>query len=343
MAEQQRTLLASVIVPAYNAERTISPCLEAILQQSIPQDHYEVIVVDDESSDGTTAVAERYPVRVIGQSHGGPAAARNLGAQMARAPLLVFTDADCAPTVNWLEALLRALEDPEVMGAKGTYKTSQRGLIARFVQVEYEEKYRRMARQTTIDFIDTYSAAYRRAVFLAYGGFDTLFTVPSAEDQEFSFRLAEGGHKLLFAPEAVVYHTHPDSWRWYFNRKVRFGFWQTINRWKHPKKILRDSYTPESQKVQLSAVALLPYAVILGALDARWWWSVAGCFTVFGVSTFSFMRLALALDPPVASIAPALLALRAVGVLAGLVGGSIVFPLKWLLRRRTVRTETPVK
>ena len=333
-------LRASVIIPAYNAELTIGRCLDALIRQSIPPESYEIIVIDDASSDSTTSVASTYAVRVIGQTHAGPAAARNLGAQVARGPILLFTDADCVPTPDWIEAMLRPFDNPQVVGVKGAYRTNQRALVARFVQLEFTEKYRRMAKREFVDFIDTYSAAYRRSVFIDNGGFDTLFTVPSAEDQELAFRLAEQGCKLAFAPDAIVYHTHPDTWQWYFNRKVRFGFWQTINRWKHPKKILRDSYTPESQKIQLALVALLLPVTLAAFFDARWWLGDVALIVAFKLSLLPFVRLTLELDPPVVPIAPAMLALRAVGVLAGLAAGSVSFTYKWLTQRRMAGTQT---
>ena len=69
--------LASVIIPAYNAETAISTCLESALEQSLSREDYEIIVVDDGSTDNTRRVVENYPVTLIRQNHKGPAAARN--------------------------------------------------------------------------------------------------------------------------------------------------------------------------------------------------------------------------------------------------------------------------
>ena len=77
--------------------------------------------------------------------------------------------------------------------------------VPRFTQLEYEDRYDRMAGVESIDFVDTYSAAYRRDIFLANGGFDRTFPTASVEDQEFSFRLTEKGYRLVFVPSAKVY------------------------------------------------------------------------------------------------------------------------------------------
>ena len=95
----------SVIVPAYNAAGTLPACLHALLHQTIARDEYEVIVVDDGSTDGTGETVPQSEVVLIRQTHRGPAAARNGGIRVARGELLLFTDADCVPTPNWIEAM----------------------------------------------------------------------------------------------------------------------------------------------------------------------------------------------------------------------------------------------
>ncbi|MBI2886112.1 MAG: glycosyltransferase [Chloroflexi bacterium] len=333
-------LRASVIIPAYNARGTLGACLEALLGQTTPREQYEVIVVDDASSDDTAAMAGRYPVQVLRQAHAGPAAARNLGARAAQGEMLLFLDADCVPTPGWLEAMLRPFSQPEIVGAKGRYRTAQRALVARFVQLEYKEKYQRMAQERYIDFIDTYSAAYRREVFLANGGFDTTFVSASAEDQEFSFRLAEQGLKMVFLPEAVVYHTHPASWTRYTRRKMRFGYWQALNRWKHPRTLIRDSHTPQNLKLQVALVALAGVVALLGLEDADWLWGLPALLACFLGSAAPLLRLVWKRDRAVLAITPAMLLLRAGGLLVGFGAGAVAFPSRGLWGRLFRRGAT---
>lgn len=202
-------VIYSVIVPAYNASQTIESCLQALLDQSIPRDSYEVIVVDDGSNDNTVELASRYPVRVLRQTHAGPATARNLGAKLAAGQYLLFTDSDCIPTREWIAEISRPLEDNgEVVAAKGVYQTRQPDLLARFAQVEFEEKYAGLRRRRNIDFVDTYSAAFRRDAFWDGGAFDPTFSEASNEDTQLSFNLAAQGKLIVFAEKAVVYHQH---------------------------------------------------------------------------------------------------------------------------------------
>jgi cellulose synthase/poly-beta-1,6-N-acetylglucosamine synthase-like glycosyltransferase len=250
--------LASVIVPVYNGASTLGACLRALAQQTVPGDSYEVIVVDDGSTDASAAIGARHGAQVVHQAHAGAAAARNRGARAARGEILLFTDADCEPQEDWIEAMLAPLVAPDVAGVKGVYRTRQRSVVARFAQAEYEEKYTRLAGRAEIDFVDTYAAAYRRAVFLQSGGFDTAFPRATVEDQELSYRLAAAGHKLVFAPGATVYHRHPGTPWQYARRKLHLGRWKVRVHARHPARALRDSYTPWTQKVQL---VLLPLAI----------------------------------------------------------------------------------
>src|SRR5450759_242656 len=248
----------SIIIPAYNATATLPACFQAVQHQSIDRSRYEIIVVDDGSNDHAAVLAKKILEdnslsKIISVPHGGQAAARNAGAQIARGDLILFTDADCAPLPDWIEQLASAFEDQQVVGAKGTYCTRQTALVARFVQQEYQDKYDRMARQATIDFIDTYSAAYRREVFLAHGGFNPSITID--EDQEFSFRLAAQGQRLIFVPQAIVAHQHVASLIKYARRKFHIGYWKAYVLRLHPDKMISDSHTPQSVKIQMGLLA----------------------------------------------------------------------------------------
>jgi len=115
--------MISVIIPAKNTEDTIGNCLRAVLSQRYVNTDYEVIVVDDGSTDRTAEIAKSMRARVIQQENAGPAAARNAGAEAAYGEILAFTDADCVPSPEWLHYLTMPFRDPQVIGTKGTYRT----------------------------------------------------------------------------------------------------------------------------------------------------------------------------------------------------------------------------
>jgi glycosyltransferase involved in cell wall biosynthesis len=318
----------SVIVPAFNAEGTIDRCLQALTHQTVPRDAYELIVVDDGSSDLTrTRVGAHDSVKLYTQANAGPAAARNMGAQHAQGEILLFTDADCAPAEDWIEQMAAAFSNGNVAGVKGVYLTHQKEPVARFVQMEYEDKYDHMAREEYIDFIDTYAAGYRRDVFMASGGFDTSFPEASVEDQELSFRLARQGHKMIFVPEARVYHWGHARNLWiYFRRKFGIGFWKVLVHKRHPNKLMRDSHTPQSLKVQILLVGLGGLLLCGGVVWPFLWWGLAITALLFLLTTLPFVFKAWAKDPVLAIISPALLFVRALALGMGLAAGLLLNP-----------------
>jgi lipopolysaccharide/colanic/teichoic acid biosynthesis glycosyltransferase len=241
----------------------------------------------------------------------------------ASGELVLFTDGDCAPAEDWIEQLSAPFADPDVVGARGAYRTRQTSLVARFVQQEYQDKYDRTLRRDTIDFIDTYSAAYRRPIFVANGGFETAFSAPSVEDQEFSFRLAEKGYRLVFAPHAAVYHLHDSRLADYVRRKFWIGYWKAfLLRW-HPEKALGDSHTPVSQRAQMALMALA-VAAVLGSLVWRpMLWATGGSLVLFIASALPFFAKLWRRDRPVMMVAPLMLLGRAGALAAGLAAGLV--------------------
>jgi lipopolysaccharide/colanic/teichoic acid biosynthesis glycosyltransferase/GT2 family glycosyltransferase len=313
----------SVIIPARDAAETLGDCLRGLRSQTLGSDRYEVIVVDDGSSDDTFRIGEAGADRLIHQPPSGPAAARNAGARAARGELLVFTDADCTPTPDFLERLSAAFQNPEIVAAKGVYRTEQRRLVPRFVQQEYQHKYDRMARKPRIDFIDTYAAAYRRSVFLENNGFDVAYPTASVEDQEFSFRLAGKGYHMAFIPAAIVFHRHDRSMAEYIRRKFGIGYWKAFLLRRHPDRLLADSHTPLAQRLQL---VLTPLALLLMALGPLCAWAGWGAWLAGGLLVASAVPELVSIarrDPPVLAIAPGMILLRALALGGGLGIGAL--------------------
>lgn len=313
--------MISVIVPTFNGEETITDCLNSLLNQSY-KGAYEVIVVDDGSIDKTGEVVEKYPVRLLAQEHRGPAAARNLGARNASGDILLFTDDDCVAEKNWIEEMVKPFDNPEIAGVQGRYKTKQRSLITRFAQHEIEERYERMQKQKYIDFIGSYSAAYRRDVFLKENGFDESFPIASGEDPDLSFRLAAKGHKMVFAPNAVVYHHHPDTLLKYLRQKFYRAYWRVVLYKKNPKKAVKDSYTPQTLKIQLGFFYLLVLSLIY-AIGMRYWSIIIAAFLLFFLSSLPLSFAILKKDKAVGAAAPFLVMLRSAALGIGMVFGML--------------------
>jgi GT2 family glycosyltransferase len=314
--------MISVIIPAFNAATTLPDCLTALKNQTI-REAYEVIVVDDGSTDGTAEHAQTANVQLIRcPQNRGAAAARNQGIQAARGDIICFTDADCVPQPDWLAELTRPLrQQPNLTAVKGIYATRQRQLVARFVQIEYEDKYDLMARQPQIDFVDTYSAAYRHQALLEVGGFDEgIFYV---EDQELSFRLAAKGCVMVFQPTAVVYHYHSHTLPRYARKKFWIGYWKARFIGRYPNRALKDSHTPQILKLQMGLAALLLLLLVGVAFSPLFAWLFTASLLVFWLTTLPFCRKAWHKDRIVALAAPLFLLIRALALGFGFIGGTL--------------------
>lgn len=315
----------SVVVPAFNSEKTLGRCLGALFNQSCPKRLYEVIVVDDGSTDGTREAAKGFPVRYFFQENAGPASARNLGAREAKGAVILFTDADCVAGRDWIKEMTKPFRDPGVTAVKGAYRTEQKSLVARFAQIEFEERFELLKKAPSIDMVDTYSAAYRREVFLASGGFDTSFPVANNEDTELSYRLSKAGHKMVFNPRAVVCHlNHPDSLGRYARLKFWRGYWRMAVYRRFPEKMVKDHYTPQTLKLEVLSTYLLTAGLLCLVPFPRAGIAITAVSTLsFLFFTLPFTASALKKDPPLAVFTPVLLFLRASSIGAGALWGAV--------------------
>jgi glycosyltransferase involved in cell wall biosynthesis len=314
---------ASVIVPVRNGESTIQNCLKALLSQNLGQD-FEIIVVDDGSTDKTAEIVKKFrKVKLVLQKPLGPAAARNAGAEKAKGGIIVFTDADCEPEKNWLAEMLAPFSDPLVAGVQGAYKTKQRELMARFSQIEIEERYNKMLSSKTIDWIGSYSAAYRRAVFLSQNGFDNAFKKASGEDPDLSYSIQEKGHKIVFNRKAIVFHRHPVSLIGYLKKKFQHAFWRVLLYKRHSSKVVSDSYTPQLLKAQIGFLGLFFLFSLLSLWSETMLFFAYAAWVLLCFCMFPFVFFALERDFLAGIASIGILLLRDIAFLAGLLKGGI--------------------
>jgi cellulose synthase/poly-beta-1,6-N-acetylglucosamine synthase-like glycosyltransferase len=313
----------SVVVPAFEASTSIERCVAALAHQTLPTEQYEVIVVDDGSTDDTANRASRCGARVVRVLRNqGPAQARNAGLATARGDLVVFTDSDCEPASDFLAALTAPLRDGHIAATKGVYESKQQGLLPRFVQLEYESRYRHTATASKVDFVDTYAACYRRADLVRLGGFDPRFRL--CEDQELSFRLADAGLNIRFVPDARTYHQHADTLWAYVRKKFHIARWKAAVLRKHPRRAIHDSHTPQTVKLQIAstyAVCVAGPLLVLHPHSARAWLALAAAVGVHIFLTTEFVLRCARRDPAIAVAAPVILFCRSLALGAGLAVG----------------------
>lgn len=175
------------------------------LEQQKDAPPFEVVIVDDASTDGTSDELERLraasTVPIVGvrlDENRGPATARNAGWRRATAPIIAFTDDDCAPQPGWLATLARALEDADVVQGRTVPDPEQ--LVHRNVfshTVLNEDEW---------GFYETCNMGYRRRVLEDLGGFDECFRYPFGEDTDLAWRAKAAGARVSFEQEALVHH-----------------------------------------------------------------------------------------------------------------------------------------
>lgn len=305
----------SVIIPAYNAKDTIRDCLNALINQSINSKEYEIIVIDDGSTDITGQIIRDYPVKYIRQSNHGPASARNHGSRNSLGEILLFTDSDCLPAYNWIEEMINPLKELDVVAVKGVYRTRQRSLVARFAQLEFEERYELLKKAKYIDMVDTYSAAFRKGIFLKMGGFDESFPAANNEDTDLSYRLSLKGQKMVFSPSAVVYHLrHPDTNYKYLKQKIWRGYWRMIVYKRYPQKAIKDTYTPQTLKFQILFLYSFLILLLSSVVFAKGIYFAVIFSVFFLISTAPFFIFAIKRDQVVGLLAPFFLALRSFSI-----------------------------
>jgi glycosyltransferase involved in cell wall biosynthesis len=219
----------SIVVPTYDRPRELARCLASLVRLDYPRDRFEVIVVDDGNPTPPGAAVDPFradlDVTVLGQSHAGPAAARNRGAAQARGRFLAFTDDDCTPAPDWLRTLAaRFAKAPDVaIGGRtrnavpaNPYSAASQLLVA-YLYDYYN------ADPDRARFVASNNLAVPTDRFRAVGGFDPSPPRAAGEDREFCDRWLCHGSRLVYAPEVLVDHAHVLTFRTFCRQHFSYG------------------------------------------------------------------------------------------------------------------------
>jgi len=221
--------LVSVILPAHNEEANIADAVRTVQGQHVPDVEVEVIVVDDHSTDQTAARAREAQATVIERADdgraGSPAAARNLGASIARGDPLVFLDADCIPARGWLEAILAA----HARGATMVGGSLEMPLGLSFTaRCDYYCGWYLVHPRRPSGWVPHHpptNLSVRRREFLATSGFtDRPPMEYTNEERIFQGELRRAGHGIYFESDAVAFHYNRAGIRNLFRRNYRWGY-----------------------------------------------------------------------------------------------------------------------
>lgn len=205
----------SVVIPTYNRRPILEKCLLALADQRLPATTpvtgYEVVVVDDGSTDGTVEWLRQSStfshVRLVQQDHQGPAAARNLGIANARGDTIIFIDSDLVVTPDFLRAHSETLHrEAQRLGSDRLFTYGRVINTCNFDDPTAEPF---KVTDFSAAYFATGNVAIARHWLEAAGAFDTRFQLYGWEDLELGVRLKQLGLKLVKCPEAIGYHWHP--------------------------------------------------------------------------------------------------------------------------------------
>ncbi len=231
----------SVVVCTYNGSRTIRDCLDGLSRLDYPD--FEVIVVDDGSTDGTADIARTYNVRVIATPNHGLSAARNVGLRAATGEIVAYTDDDARPDIHWLTYLAIAFQRDDSVGIGGpNIPPPGDGFVADAVAHSPGGPIHVLITDREAEHIPGCNMAFRKWALEAVGGFDEQFRI-AGDDVDICWKLHASGHKLGFSPAAMVWHHRRTSVRAYWRQQVSYGKAEALLERKWPQKYSSAGHT----------------------------------------------------------------------------------------------------
>jgi O-antigen biosynthesis protein len=225
----------SVVVCSYNGAKTLRECLESLMKVDYPD--YEVILVNDGSSDATAEIAAGFPKVICHhQENRGLSVARNVGADLATGEIVAYTDDDCVVDEHWLHYLVRAMLDQEVEGIGGPNITPDfDSWVAKCVASSPGNPSHVMLDDRHAEHVPGCNMAFRRDILLGMGGFDPQYRV-AGDDVDVCWRLLDAGMSIGYAPGAMVWHHRRATVEAYGKQQKGYGRSEAMVRFKHPQR-----------------------------------------------------------------------------------------------------------
>jgi len=257
----------SIIVPAYNAERTIVDCLRAATNLNWPG-NLEVIVINDGSTDRTEELASSIAgVRVVTTANGGAAHATNTAIRAARYAIVVSLDADAVLEPDWIQKILPSFDEPGVGAVAGYAVTANKSIVGKLMGYDVELRLDRSPKYT--DHLYTMNTAYLREALLQVGMLDESMKI--AYDADLSRRLRAAGYKLVLIKDATCRHYWRDDLKGYIKQQYNYAYYRLLLTQKFGK--------PHDRLVSLGMVSQVPFTVLVVIIAAL----LTGLLSPFGL------------------------------------------------------------
>jgi O-antigen biosynthesis protein len=227
-----RAPFVSVIVCSFNGAKTLAACLESLGKIDYP--HYEVLLVDDGSTDNTGEIAAQFPhVRYIRQENHGLSHARNTGAANARGEIFAYTDSDCMADRDWLFYLIGTLMSGDYAGVGGpNVSPPAENWVQACVAAAPGGPSHVLLTDTVAEHIPGCNMAWYRWAFESVGGFDPEYR-KAGDDVDFCWRIQQAGYQIAFSPTAIVWHYRRFTLGAFRRQQEGYGEAESMLRFKH--------------------------------------------------------------------------------------------------------------
>lgn len=287
MPEMESLPSISVIIPVYNRPHDITACLDSLLSLDYPKDKLEIIAVDDASTDETSEVVSRYPVKLIINPKNRQAPfCRNLGAETARGEILAFIDSDCRAHRTWLRELVPSFKDSTIAAVGGIVESYyDKRPLDRYEQVRSSLKMglwpRRSASNNPFFYVPSCNLLVRRDVFLQIDGFNQSLVV--GEDVDLCWRIQRQGFHIQYQPAGRVFHKHRNRIAAFCKRRFDYGTSEPLLNQLHPEKVKQMLFAPWS--------SLFLAGFILAVLLKSFWLLMFPGAILLSEAVFKFYKL----------------------------------------------------
>jgi glycosyltransferase involved in cell wall biosynthesis len=223
----------SVVVASYNGAATLGQCLSSLERLSYPD--YEVIVVDDGSTDATGDIARRHRVRYVrSDRNGGLSRARNLGIEAARGEIIAFIDCDAYADPDWLRFLVLSLVEHGAAGTGGpNLSPPEDGFLARCVNHAPGNPTHVLLDDVLAEHVPGCNMAFRKDALQKIGLFNPTHRT-AGDDVEICWKLQVHDERIAFSPAAIVWHHRRGTIRAFMKQQMGYGFAEARLKWRYP-------------------------------------------------------------------------------------------------------------